>query len=354
MNFSKRLALNLVVIGSFVVSGPAGIGSVRAAAAPASMAQDRGPNELGWIPIIMYHAVGGPPEFDPGPLYDIHGLNISPATFRHQIQLMYDAGWYPVNVRTILSARINVPRGKTPVAITFDDARPSQFRYLPDGRLDPDCAVGILEAFHRAHPRDWPRRATFYIMPESKYNGVPFDQDGLERKKLRYLVRMGYEIGNHSLAHPNMSRLSASRLRWEMAECVRGIHRLVPHLKIDSMAIPYGVPPKDHHLWHWLLHGTEGGVTYTNRCMLLVGNGPSYSYVDKRFDRTRVPRIVPKPGNLETWIKKLQPGTLMPPFMSDGDTNLVTIPANLASFLDRSRLHEAGHVGLVVTPAQVR
>ena len=232
---------------------------------PASAASvGRPPNELGLIPILMYHAVGGEPEFAGGPRYDKHGLNIAPKTLRRQLQQMYEAGWYPVNMRDLLTARLPVPRGKTPVVLTFDDARPTQFRYLRNGRIDPNCVVGILEAFHQAHP-GWPQRATFYVLPESTYNGVPFDQDGLETRKLRFLVRRGYELGNHTTSHRSLAGMSRRMLRWEMATSVRYFRRQVPQAALTTMALPYGIAPRSKALWRYLLGGTQGGMPVPER-----------------------------------------------------------------------------------------
>ena len=296
------------------------------------------PNELGYIPILEYHSIGGEPEFNDGILYDKHGLNIAPETLERQIELMYAAGWYPVNMRDILTPRIRVPRGRIPVVLTFDDARPSQFRYLPNGKIDPKCAVGILESFHARHP-DWPRRAAFYVLPESKWNGVPFDQDGAERRKLRFLVRRGYEVANHTVSHRSLADLSPQTLKWEMAEAVRDIRRLAPHATMDTMALPYGIAPKNKKLWGLLLSGHQGGARYRNRCILLAGGGPSYPLTHRLFDRTMVRRIEPRPGNIEHWIDTLRPGSDRAPFVSDGSPDIVTIPQSEVVNLNRRRLH---------------
>ena len=301
-------------------------------------------NELGRIPILMYHSVGGDPEFAGGPRYDKHGLNIAPEILRRQLQQMDDAHWYPVNMRDVLSARLAVPRGKTPVVLTFDDARPSQFRYLPNGRIDPDCAVGILEAFHRAHPA-WPCRATFYVLPESSYNGVPFDQDGLETKKLRYLVRQGYELGNHTTSHRSMASLSRSALRWEMGFTVRYFRRQVPEAEMTTMALPYGIAPVNKSDWRALLHGTQGGSRYRNRCILLARGGPSFAFGDRRFDWEQVPRVEAIPGMIERWIQRSKSGT-DPLYVSDGNPATLTVPQEAVRFLDRRRL---GGVRLLIT-----
>jgi hypothetical protein len=317
-------------------------GASLATAAPAV----RAPDELGSIPILEYHSIGGEPEFSDHVLYDIHGLNIAPATLERQLGRMYAAGWYPVNMRDLLTARLRVPRGRIPCVLTFDDARPSQFRYLPNGKIDSKCAVGILEAFHARH-RDWPRRATFYVLPESKWNGVPFDQDGLEGRKLRFLARHGYEVANHTTSHRSLADMSAATLRWEMAGAVRDIRRLAPRAPMDTMALPYGIAPKKRELWRFLLDGRQGGTRYHNRCILLASGGPARPYAHRLFDREAVPRIEPRPGNIERWIEALRPGGPTPPYVSDGKAGVATIPQWELVNLNRRRLHGAR---LVVTP----
>lgn len=296
---------------------------------------NRPANELGRIPILMYHSVGGEAEFAGGPLYDIHGLNIAPATLRRQLQAMYAAGWVPVNMRDVLSARLNVPKGKTPVVLTFDDARPSQYRLLPNGKIDPDSAVGILEAFHRTHPA-WSQRATFYVLPESSYNGVPFDQDGLETSKLRFLVKQGYELANHTTSHRSLADLPPRTLRWEMAFSTRYFRRQVPGLVMTTMALPYGIAPRDSSRWPLLLSGAQGGTRYRHRCILLADGGPAYAPADRRFDFSRIPRVVSAPGEIERWIN-----APAPLYVSDGNPNTVTVPRSLVGWVDRSQLHAA-------------
>jgi len=44
------------------------------------------------------------------------------------------------------------PQGKQPVVLTFDGSHISQYRLLPDGTLDPNCALGVLYQFHQEHP----------------------------------------------------------------------------------------------------------------------------------------------------------------------------------------------------------
>jgi peptidoglycan/xylan/chitin deacetylase (PgdA/CDA1 family) len=294
-------------------------------------------DETGRIPILMYHGIGGP-AFR-GVRYDTQGLNIAPETFRKHLELMYAAHWYPVNMRDVLTSHIQVPAGKTPVVLTFDDARGSQFHCLPDGSVDPNCAVGILEAFHQEHP-DWPLRATFYVLPKSAWNPVPFWQPGQETKKLRALVADGFEVANHSTTHRPMTHLSGTELTWEMAECQRYVRDRAPQATMDTMALPGGAAPKDHALWNTLLRGHLNNITYRNRCILMAWGGPSRSWADKKFDPDRIARIGTGPGWVERAIKALSTRRI-PPYVSDGNPDTVAVPRSEAKFVNPRRLDGA-------------
>ena len=292
-------------------------------------------DETGHIPILMYHAIGAPAHGGKA-RYDAHGLNIAPQTFRNQLQLMSAAHWYPVNMRDILTAHLNVPAGKTPVVLTFDDARGTQFHYLPNGKIDPNCAVGILEAFHAKHA-DWPLRGTFYVLPKSAWNPVPFWQPGLETKKLRALVADGFEVANHTTTHRLLTHLSGTELCWEMAECQEYVKARAPGATMDTMALPGGAAPKNHALWNTLLRGTLGKITYHNRCILMAWGGPSHAWVDRAFDPDRVTRLGSGPGWIEHALKQMQSGRLRP-YVSDGNPNTVAVPRPEASLVDPRRL----------------
>ena len=294
-------------------------------------------DETGHIPILMYHAIGAPARGEAR--YDSQGLNIAPQTFRRQLALMYAAHWYPVNMRDILTSHLNVPAGKTPVVITFDDARGTQFHYLPNGTVDPNCAVGILENFHARHA-DWPLRATFYVLPKSAWNPVPFWQPGLETKKLRMLVADGFEVANHTTTHRLMTHLSGAELCWEMAECERYVKDRAPGATMDTMALPGGAAPKNHALLATLLAGRLGKITYHNRCILMAWGGPSHAWVDTAFNPDRVYRLGAGPGWIEHALKQMKSGRLRP-YVSDGNPNTVAVPRAEESLVDLKRLGSA-------------
>ncbi len=289
------------------------------------------PNELGRFPILMYHSVG-----DRGG-YDRHGLNISPETFRRHLKMLHEAGFYPVNMRDALSPSMNVPRGWTPVVLTFDDARASQFRYTKSGAIDPNCALGILEEAHKKWGTAWPQRGVFYVLPESKYNPSPFGQAKTITQKFNYLVKSGYELANHSTSHHAMNRMDATRLSWEMRTCREYVQKRTPQATMDTVACPYGIYPRSEALLDVLVK--EG-----NRCVLMAWGDASYAPLDKRFDTRRVMRVGSEPGNIERWIAALKrarnkPDASLAPYISDGDTQTVTIPAAKKKFVANARLN---------------
>lgn len=122
---------------------------------PASV--ERSPNKLGSIMILEYHRIGEPDG----------RWTRSPARLREDLERLSEAGYRPIALDALITGSIDLPSGTSPVVLTFDDSSPGQFRYLErDGRLeiDPDCAVGILEAFTRLHP-GFGLNATFFVLP---------------------------------------------------------------------------------------------------------------------------------------------------------------------------------------------
>ena len=121
------------------------------------------PNTAGQIMVVAYHAFGA----------EEGRWERTPAGLRADLQGLYDRGYRPVNLIDMVTGKMDVPKGYSPVVITFDDGREGQFRYITgeDGQqsVDPTSAVGVMLAFNKEHP-DWKLRATFYV------SDVPFQK----------------------------------------------------------------------------------------------------------------------------------------------------------------------------------
>jgi hypothetical protein len=180
----------------------------------------RVPNELGRIPIVEWHQV-----------VTVDGTyKVSRERFRAELRELHARGYVPVNLSELLDKTMDVPAGKSPVLLTFDDASPSQFRYLErNGRLvvDPTSAVGMLLDFVAAHP-DWKAKGLFCLMPAAEAGHAFFGDKGIDGqqtawrfKKVQFLVQQGFELCNHTLWHAKLSKYSDAVVQEQLARGAR-------------------------------------------------------------------------------------------------------------------------------------
>ncbi|MBC8143760.1 MAG: polysaccharide deacetylase family protein [Armatimonadetes bacterium] len=298
------------------------------------------PNELGKIPVVMYHDIGGiPPKRE-------DGLHRSVAAFEQDLKLLYDAGFRPVNMGDVLAGKIDVPAGKSPVVITFDDARESQFRLTEtatEQRIDPQCGLGVLQAFHKKH-KDWGLKATFFALPKGPKTADAFKQVGKGDEKLQYLVANGFEIGNHSLNHRDMSRMTPAQIQAEIGGAHNSLMTAAPEAKIAVVALPMGKFPKDKANLKYLTAGTADGKSYAYEGAMLAAYRPVDSPFNKAFDPLRMERIAPydkDPNGLRNWIVKLSASS-GGRFVSDGDAQTVSYPQGEQAQVNTARIEKAG------------
>ncbi|MFE3192596.1 polysaccharide deacetylase family protein [Nocardia sp. NPDC059240] len=271
-------------------------------------------NELGQIPILMYHRI----EAEPGSEYDQ-----TPTKFTAELNRLYADGYRPITLARYLSGVIDLPAGTHPVVLTFDDSTRPQLTLTDSGDPTPDCAVGLLEQFHSSHP-DFAATATFYL------NNDPFGDDP---RALPWLVHHGYDIGAHTATHPNLGRLNATDVQRELVQNVRAILTAVPGTAIPSMALPLGVYPADHAL---ATAGTWDGTPYHFDAVLLVGANPAPSPASATLDPTALPRIrsgrTPVPFDSTYWLDWFAANPTAR-YTSDGDPAQLSFPRALADQL---------------------
>ena len=285
-----------------------------------------GVNEAGEIMILMYHQIGEPEDV----------WCRTPANFRRDLETLYEAGYRLISMNDLLEGHIDIPAGCSPVVLTFDDGRGGQFRYMEkDGRqaIDPDCAVAILEEFHSAHP-DFGLAATFYIFYEA-----PFEQYDLVQQKLSYLVKKGFEIGNHCYSHGNLRRLPPEEARRELGLHVKRTQEYLPGYAVRSLALPCGEFPGD---MSYIIEGSFEGTAYHNEGVLLVGSNPAPSPYSINFKPAALPRVRASEMEVEglglyDWMEILHNHPERR-YISDGDPDTVAVPEELTEGIDRLRL----------------
>lgn len=306
---------------------------------PEQLAELR-PNELGQVPILEYHQFGSPPE----------QFVRTPDQFRSDLQWLYEHNFYVISLRSFLDDAIDVPAGKRPVILTFDDSHVMQFRLTPleNGQfaLDPDCAIGILEAFFAAHP-DFGRGGVFAILPHQLFNwpNAP-EQNEWGELKVNWLLDNGYELSNHSYDHVSLADLSAEEVVYQLAAWNDWVHAIRPDAQIDSITLPYGmypvVPngPGDDTLFRACEYE---GRHYSWRCALQIGANPATPPIASDYDPYAVARIQAFDEELYKWfdIFESDPGIL---YVGDGNPSTVTIPNDLHPWLvgtlDEAKLGE--------------
>ena len=287
---------------------------------PADPAQVRA-NELGVIPVMMYHQIK--PKIT-GP-YDT-----TPRDFRAGLQRMFRAGFRPVRAIDLARGQLNLPAGYSPVVLTFDDGYSNQLRLQPDHSVDPSCAAGILLDVCRQFPNCRPA-ATFNI------NKNPFGLDDTEGQAaaLTVLNRLGFEIGNHTYGHDNLARMSVDGIERDFVLLQRLVSAAVPGLAVRTMALPYGSMPRSPKAASVLPRGSWAGDRYLNEATFLAGANPSLSPFASGFDPQRVPRILSTswrggrlPMTLPYWLDYLaaHPSAR---YVSGGRPGHVTVPAKL-------------------------
>ncbi len=314
------------------------------------------PNEAGAIMIVMYH------EFNPskpnGP------MNRTPDQFRKDLNTFYKEGYYPVNVSDIVDDTMNVPAGKTPIALTFDDSRRSQFNVIIGAngspQIDPNCAVGIMETFHQQHP-DWPTKGTFFCLPEEGPFPPTFYQREYVADKIETLLNHGYEIANHTSTHPSMRDYTPAQIEWQIAQSIRDFKAINPNVNMQCLALPYGNIPTSPEAQKALISGENNGTSYHMHAVLLAAWRPVMSPITKTihskeiyggmapYNPYRLERVLPNPkqanicGTLEYWLKFFQQNPQMR-YVSDGDPNIVAVPKDYQTIVNAAKIKAEGKV----------
>jgi Polysaccharide deacetylase len=293
------------------------------------LASDIKPNEMGMVMVLEYHRIQEK-ESD---------YTRSIENFKKDLETLYKKGYRLVTFHDLMAGKIDVPAGTTPVVFSFDDTTEGQFRYIKDGGklvIDPDCAVGMMEAFYKKH-KDFGYTALFNYLPPM------FEQAKYIEQKVDYLQAHGFEFGNHTISHPSLGRVSDSQVVEEIAVPVKDMKEINPKVKVDILCLPHGSVPQNQDLMY---EGEYEGTSYKNRWALLVGSNPFYPAYHYRNPGKLVPRIQvmdydPEDGSgasgSDYWLRYFDRHPELR-FISDGDPNTICAPAYMETRLLTDKL----------------
>jgi len=249
-------------------------------------------NELGRIPVLEYHLIG-----DKNATYERTRQGL-----RDDLETLYRRGYRPISIAEMVDRKIDLPAGQSPVVLVFDDASPSQFRYIErNGELeiDPNSAVGILIDFNKKHP-EWRNKTVFCLLPTAQAGRAFFGDKGIEGQKtawrfqkVKFLADQGFELCNHTLYHARLDR-AGDRVQEFIARGDLAIDSVVPGYKVRTMALPLGMWPQNRELakrgsWRDPKGRT---VTYSYDAILEVTGGPARSPFDPLFNQHSIPRVI--------------------------------------------------------------
>lgn len=286
---------------------PAAVSPAVASPVSAKSMAELGVNELGQVPVLMYHQL----TEKPASVYDR-----TPADFRAELERLAREKYVPVTARDFRQGRIGTPAGTHPVVLTFDDSTNSQVRLGPDGNPAAGTAVAILLETAKKYPAFKPT-ATFFV------NADAFSATG-PAKALNYLKQHGYEVGNHTDQHQNLRSLDQAGAAKAIAAGQQAIEKAAPGTKVTSLALPFGAMPQPAGI-------AAQGAGYRNDGVYLVGANPSVSPFAKEFAPAAIPRIRsagPTSEDAELgsskWLDRLAAGKNW--YVSDGDPKTVAFP----------------------------
>ena len=282
-----------------------------------------GANELGQIPVLLYHDIT-----------DQQGTDTrTPQQLASDIQLLKSNGFYPINVRDLASGNIDIPAGMSPVVLTFDDSTSGQYNILDDGTLDPQSAVGVLQAAKEAG--NWASKATFYcLINVASKDEELFGQPDHQQEKLRNLVDWGYEVGSHTYSNLNLQKADPLDVQKELQQSQAKLQDLIGgDYLVTSLSVPSGEYPANVSL---LAGGAYSGKSYTYTSAVTLGDTVCPSPFSTSFDVMHIPRITVTANTLRDVIANLKAHPELR-YISDGDPATVSAPRHLAAALGQVR-----------------
>lgn len=141
------------------------------------------------IPILMYHVISTPPAGQA-----MSELWVPKARFRSQVEALKKAGYSAITMEQAMQAwqkGASIP--EKPIVLTFDD-----------GYLTQSTNAGpILEKL------GW--KGVLYLVTRNIGPTIP-------EASVKKLIRLGWELGSHTLTHPDLTTLGAADLKKELED----------------------------------------------------------------------------------------------------------------------------------------
>ena len=222
------------------------------------------------IPVICYHHVND----------ILMDYGVTPSRLRADLEDLYDAGFTLVTRADLENGLMQLPSGRRPLILTFDDGWQDNVNFLEnaDGstEIDPYCVVAILEEFTTNHP-DFGGKVIFFI----SWDKIPFGQEEYVEEKLNMLLDMGHEIGNHSWRHRHFITLNGDQWSPAVLRAMDYFYRElgIRTCEISSLAYPGGAIQKGSWVTERIAEMEFNGARAVTMGFLVDGAVSSFRWI---------------------------------------------------------------------------
>ena len=285
-------------------------------------------DELGKIPIMMYHGIEDIPSDETlytGGNVDEFGYNRTAEAFRNDLEFYYKSGYRMIRLSDYVKGIIDCEAGYSPIIITFDDGYENNMKINKvnsDGSVDIDenCAIGILEEMKKKYP-DFNVTATFFLTEKLFRNSN-------STTAMKWLIENGYDIGNHTKSHIDLTTRDENFAKIDVALQYETLDSIIgPENVTHIVALPLGKPndfndPRAYSIIDFFL----GEKFYHTDSLLRVGWAPEYSPFHKDINIFYLKRVRAYDNNgfeydIESTFNDLEKNR----FVSDGNIDTITI-----------------------------
>jgi len=297
-----------------------------------------GINELGKVPIMMYHGIknikNSETDYTLGNV-DKDGYTRTVEAFRNDLEMYYQKGYRMIKLSDYVNGIVDVGYGYSPIILTFDDGNDNNIKVTgldSDGNIiiDPNSAVGILEEYKKKYP-DFNVSAIFFIT-NSLFNQPEYDE-----KIINWLVDNGYEVGNHTKGHDNFSNIDSSKTQEVVGYMYDKLESIIGDKYSKIVALPFGSPyNKNHENYKYIISGEYNKKSYETLAALRVGWEPEVSPFSKEFDKTFLKRCRAYDNNgldfdIEMVFRMLDKSR----YVSDGNIDTIVTSSSNSDLLNK-------------------
>ena len=296
-------------------------------------------DELGEVPIMMYHGIHNKNNSDTeyiGGNVDRDGYQRTAEAFRNDLEFYYSQGYRMISLNDYVDGNVDVELGKSPIILTFDDGLENNIKVTglnENGEIiiDPNSAVGILESFKEKYP-DYNVTATFFV------NGGLFGRGEYNEKILKWLVENGYDIGNHTYSHVDFTDVDGNKSMEQVGRIYEMLESIIPGKYVNIVALPFGSPYNiEHENMQYIFNSNYNGKDYQTKSTLRVGWKAENSPYSIDFNPQFLKRIRAYDNNgmdfdIEMNFKLLESTR----YISDGYKDIVVIPSSKKELLNEN------------------